>query len=60
MVTRKKTLRIGTKVVFQLGDTQMPATVIDLWNDPEEHVRVEYYVKEYRELLLTADELRIA
>jgi hypothetical protein len=59
-VTRKKALRIGTKVVFQLGDHDVTATVIDLWNDPDEHVRVEYYVKEYRELLLTADELRIA
>jgi hypothetical protein len=60
VVTRKKTIRVGTKVVFQLGDHDVDATVIDVWNDEHEHVRVEYYVKEYREMLLTVDDLRIA
>jgi hypothetical protein len=63
VVTPKQRFKIGTKVVFRLGDQDVDAVVIDVWNDRDEHIRVEF--DGYDDdgpiaLLLTADLLRIA
>lgn len=59
----KKKFKIGTKVVFRLGTLDIDAVVIDVWNDRDEHVRVEFQADEEDEpiaLLLRAELLRIA